>query len=171
MTDKDSYLCNKKKDMILDSVKSFEKYKGLVPGFDKVYEFLRKNDLNKLEEGRHEIDGNRVFCTIESGELRGFDMESCPLEIHDSYIDIHVLLDGAESFGIKDRCLCVDKEAKYDQEKDIAFLPDAPDSFVSLGVNNLLIIYPSDAHSPLMGEGNYKKAVFKVLVEIENDVF
>ena len=31
--------------MILDSVKSFEKYKTLVPGFDKVYEFLRKENL------------------------------------------------------------------------------------------------------------------------------
>ena len=26
--------------MIIDSVKSFEKYKTLVPGFDKVYDFF-----------------------------------------------------------------------------------------------------------------------------------
>lgn len=157
--------------MILDSVKSFEKYTGLVPGFDKVYEFLRKNDLNKLEEGKHEIDGKRIYCTIASGELKGIELEDCPLEIHDSYIDIHVLLEGSETFGIKDRCLCNDKDAKYDEGNDIAFLPDAPDSYISLGVNNLLIIYPSDAHAPLMGEGSYKKAIFKVLVEVENDLF
>ena len=34
--------------MIIDSVKSFEKYKTLVPGFDKVYDFLRGNKLQEL---------------------------------------------------------------------------------------------------------------------------
>ena len=155
--------------MILDSVKSFEKYKDMLPGFDKVYEFIRKNDLSKLEEGRYEIDGNKVYCTIASGELKGFDLEKCPLEIHDSYIDIHVLLEGTESFGLKDRMVCNDKEAKYDEPNDIAFLPDEPDSYLTLGVNNLVILYPSDAHAPLMGEGIYKKAIFKVLVEIPRE--
>ena len=50
--------------MILDSVKSFEIYRTLVPGFDKVYEFLRKENLADLDEGKHEIDGINVYCTI-----------------------------------------------------------------------------------------------------------
>ena len=33
-----------------------------------------------------------------------------------------------------------------------------------MGVNNLAIIFPADAHAPLLGAGNYKKAVFKVHV-------
>ena len=52
--------------MIIDSVKSFEKYKTLVPGFDKVYDFLRGNKLQELEEGKHEIDGKNVYCTVYS---------------------------------------------------------------------------------------------------------
>ena len=158
--------------MILDSVKSFEKYKSLVPGFDKVYDFLRKNNLKELEAGKHEIDGKNVYCTIFEGDLKPF--EECPLEIHDSYIDIHVVLEGVETIGLKDRCLCDDQglNVKYKEEDDIAFLgDDTPDNFLSLGADNLAIIFPADAHAPLMGEGQIKKAVFKVMVERPQESF
>lgn len=155
--------------MILDSVKSFEKYRTLVPGFDKVYDFIRKNNLNELEEGRHEIDGNRIYCTIAAGELKGIELKDCPLEIHDSYIDIHFLIDGSETIGLKDRCLCDDSATKYDSDNDIAFLPDAPDNYVSLGTGNFIVVFPSDAHAPLMGEGQYRKAVFKVRLEVPQE--
>jgi biofilm protein TabA len=76
--------------MILDSLKSFEKYQSLQEGFDKVYQFIRKNDLQTLPVGTYEIDGKRVYCDIVEGELK--NIEDAKMEIHDSYIDIHVLL-------------------------------------------------------------------------------
>ena len=158
--------------MILDSVKSFEKYKTLVPGFDKVYDFLRNNKLQELAEGKHEIDGENVWCTIFHGELKG--IEDCPLEVHDSYIDIHVIIEGVETIGIKDRCLCDDQSVnvKYKEEDDIAFLnDDEPDNYVSIGANNLVVLFPADAHAPLMGDGQIKKAVFKVMVERPKESF
>ena len=158
--------------MILDSVKSFEKYKTLVPGFDKVYEFIRKNNLQELAEGKHDIDGMNVYCTIFNGPLKSY--EEAPLEVHDSYIDIHVVLEGTETIGIIDRALCNEHgvNVKYREENDIAFLgDDEPDNFVSLGVNNLAIVFPADAHAPLIGEGTIKKAVFKVMVERPKESF
>lgn len=150
--------------MIIDSLKSFEKYRNLHEGFDKIYRFIRDNNLHTIEEGKHEIDGDRAWCTIWKGELKG--VEGIQMEIHDSYIDIHVVLEGDETIGIKDRSLCDDKEAKYDEKTDIAFLPDdTPDNYVSLGKNNMAIIFPADAHAPLMGEGTIKKAVFKVRIK------
>ena len=41
--------------MILDSLKSFEKYVNLHASFGKVLEFIRKNDLHTLSEGKHVI--------------------------------------------------------------------------------------------------------------------
>ena len=158
--------------MIIDSVKSFEKYKILVPGFDKVYDFLRGNKLQELEEGKHEIDGKNVYCTVYSGELK--DLGEAPLEVHDSYIDIHVVIEGAETIGIKDRALCNDQglNVKYKEEEDLAYLnDDQPENYVSLGENNLAIIFPADAHAPLMGDGTIKKAVFKVMVERPKESF
>ncbi len=148
--------------MIVDSLKSFEKYQSLGEGFDKVYQFIRKKDLHKLEEGKHIIDGEKAYLTFWKGELKG--LEDAKLEIHDSYIDIHVLLDGAETIGIKDRATCSVENSKYDELKDIAFVDDAPSNYVTLGINNFAIIFPADAHAPLMGQGECKKAVIKILV-------
>lgn len=158
--------------MILDSIKSFEKYRTLVPGFDKVYDFIRNNKLDELKESRYEIDGENVYCTLFEGDLKG--IEDCPLEVHDSYIDIHVIVEGVETIGIKDRCHCDDQgpDVKYKEENDIAFLNnDTPDNYVSIGAGNLAIIFPADAHAPLMGDGKVKKVVFKVMVERPKESF
>ncbi len=148
--------------MILDSLKSFEKYQTLQEGFDKVYKFIKSNDLYSMEAGKYEIDGKRVYCTISEGELR--DVEEAKLEIHDSYIDIHVLLEGSETIALTDRSKCKTDNTKYQEADDIAYLDDEPENYVVLGVGNLAIIFPADAHAPLLGTGNYKKAVFKVHV-------
>jgi beta-galactosidase beta subunit len=42
---------------------------------------------------------------------------------------------------------------------------------VSIGANNLAVIFPADAHAPLMGDGKIKKAVFKVMVERPKESF
>ncbi len=148
--------------MILDSLKSFEKYQALQEGFDKVYQFIRKNNLHTLEEGKHEIDEGKIWCTIQSGELKGYD--EAKLEVHDSYIDIHVLLEGTETIGIRDRACCKTENSKYDEVNDIAFTDDEPENYVILGPDNIAIVFPADAHAPLLGSGQYKKAVFKVKI-------
>ena len=148
--------------MILDSLKSFEKYQTLQEGFDKVYQFIKKNDLYSLDPGQYDIDCKKVYCTISEGELR--DVEDAKLEIHDSYIDIHVLLDGSETIGIKDRSKCNTDNTKYQEADDIAFLEDEPENYAVMGTCNIAVIFPADAHAPLLGTGNFKKAVFKVHV-------
>ena len=50
--------------MILDSLKSFEKYVNLHASFGKVLEFIRKNDLHTLSEGKHIIEGARMSPTL-----------------------------------------------------------------------------------------------------------
>lgn len=148
--------------MILDSLKSFEKYQSLQEGFDKVYQFIRKNNLQQLPAGSYEIDGKRVYCDIVEGELK--NIEDAKMEIHDSYIDIHVLLEGSETIGLKDRGKCDTENSKYSEATDIAFVNDEPENYVVLGVNNLAIIFPADAHAPYLGSGKFKKALFKVHV-------
>ncbi len=150
------------KNMILDSVKSFERYQSFHRNFDKVYEYIRTNNMEAMKDGLYEISGKDVYVTISSGELRG---DTAPMEVHDSYIDIHVVLEGIETYGIKDRSKCIEDDAKYDDEKDIAFIVnDMPENYVSVGQGNFVAIFPTDAHAPLLGSGNVRKAVFKVKV-------
>jgi len=149
--------------MIIDSLRSFERCTGFHHRFPKVYEYLRKTELNTLEPGEYPIDGKEIVCKIWSGQGKGIDIPQ--LEIHDSYIDIHILLEGSETIGHKDRALCAYSDnIDYNEAEDIAFLDDEPANFVNLGEGSLAIIFPRDAHAPLIGEGHIKKAVIKVLV-------
>ncbi|MCI1779428.1 MAG: YhcH/YjgK/YiaL family protein [Bacteroidales bacterium] len=153
--------------MIVDSLFSFDKYVSMHAGFDKVQDFIKKNDLRSLEPGRHDIDGDTVYCDVYRGKLMG--MQSRPMEVHDSYIDIHLLLDGSETIGVKDRRLCETSKCEYDQLHDAAFIDEAPENYVSPGIENMVILFPADAHVALMGDEKEEvsKIVFKVKVNSE----
>jgi len=146
--------------MIVDSLKGFERYLNLHPNFLSVYKFITKNKLADMEPGEYPVEGREIYCTIWQGDAKGVDIP--PLEVHDSYIDIHILLKGNETIGVRDRSSCNAENISYDSEKDIAFLEEMPENFVSLSPGNIAIIYPYDAHAPLIGEGELKKAVIKV---------
>lgn len=148
--------------MIVDSLKGFERYLSFHPRFTKAYEFLIKNDLASLEPGKHSIMGKEIYCSVWEGEGKGMDIPK--LEVHDSYIDIHYLLEGNEVIGHRDRSRCAGDNIPYDNENDIAFLEEVPENFINLSPGNVAIIFPHDAHAPLIGEGFIRKIVIKVLV-------
>ncbi|HBZ35864.1 MAG TPA: YhcH/YjgK/YiaL family protein [Bacteroidales bacterium] len=146
--------------MIIDSLRGFERYLNLHSKFEKVFSYIIKNDVHKLEPGEYSVVGKDIYFTIWEGEGKGMVIPK--LEVHDSYIDIHILLEGNETIGFRDRSRCNGDGITYDPEKDIAFLEEMPENFINLAPDNLAIIFPYDAHAPLIGEGKIKKAVFKV---------
>jgi YhcH/YjgK/YiaL family protein len=148
--------------MIVDSLKGFERYLNLHSRFAAAYEFLKKNPPESLEAGEYPIKGREVYCTIWEGEAKGLELPK--LEVHDSYIDVHILIDGTETIGLRDRGRCMGDNTSYDRDKDIAFLEEEPESFITLGPGNIAIVFPYDAHAPLIGTGKIKKAVIKVLM-------
>ncbi len=149
--------------MIIDSLKSFEKYLNIHPSFQKVYDFISGTDLHKLELGKHIIEENNLWCKVTQQEGKSFD-DLPKLEVHDSFIDIHILLTGSEIIGFRDRVKCSGVEAKYDEMNDIAFLDEEAEVFVNCGVDNFVICFPKDAHSPMIGDGIIRKAIIKVRV-------
>jgi len=154
------YICIKIYSMILDSLRGFERYLNLHSRFEKVYTYMLKNKLHEMEPGEYPVFGKDIYCTIWEGEGKGLEIPL--LEVHDTYIDIHVLLEGSETIGIRDRSRCNSDNITYDEAKDVAFLEEAPENFVSLGPGNIAVIFPHDAHAPLIGEGKIKKAIIKV---------
>ncbi len=146
--------------MILDSLKSIERYATLHESFGKVMEFIRKNDLHSLSDGRYEIEKDNVWCTVSTEE--GRDGADAPLEVHDSFIDIHLVLEGSEIIGFRDRSKCLGVDVKYDEAKDIAFMKESPEAYISYSDDNFVICFPQDCHAPLIGKGTIRKAVFKV---------
>ena len=143
--------------MIVDSVKGFERYIHLNPRFNLVYNFLRNNDLENMNPGEYPVEGavdRDVYCKISEGDAKG--MVIPPLEVHDTYIDIHFLLRGNETIGLRDRSRCNGENIPYDSEKDIAFLERCR-KISSISPGNIAIVFPYDAHAPLIGEGSKRQ--------------
>jgi len=148
--------------MIVDSLKGFERYTHIHKRFGKAYEYILKTDFDSLTPGKYDVMGREIYCTIWEGEGKGLDIPK--LEVHDTYIDIHILIEGSETIGVRDRSRCVGDNIFYDAERDIAFLEESPENFISLGKGNIAVIFPHDAHAPLIGDGTIKKAVIKVML-------
>ena len=148
--------------MILDSIDNGARYYALHPRLSRVFDFLRTADIKTLELGRHDIDGDNLFVNVSELELRPLD--AAHLEAHNRYIDVQVVIEGEEIFGWSERKECTTPEGEFDPERDIIFYGDVPQTFYTVREGQFTILYPEDAHAPMLGNGNVKKLIFKVLI-------
>lgn len=148
--------------MILDSIDNGARYYALHPGLSRVFDFLRTADIASLEPGRHDIDGDNLFVNVSELELRPLD--AAHLEAHNRYIDVQVVVEGEETFGWSERKDCMKPEGEFDTERDILFYSDIPQTFYNVREGQFTILYPEDAHAPMLGNGNVRKLIFKVLI-------
>ena len=149
--------------MILDSIDNGARYYALHPLLKRVFDYLRNTNVAKLEPGRHDIDGDNLYVNVSHLELRPVD--AAHLEAHNRYIDVQVIIEGEELFGWSERRDCLKPEGEFDTERDILFFSDAPQTIYKVREGQFTILYPEDAHAPMLGEGRVKKLIFKVLIE------
>ena len=146
--------------MIIDTLDNLAKYEAVNPLFKEVVEFLKKNDLNQLEAGKHPIKDKDLFVNIQVA--KGKTPDEAVIETHRRMIDIQIPIDGPETYGYTP--LCRLPEAEYNDEKDITKYPDLmAESFVDCQPGMFAIFFPQDGHAPcitMMPE--IKKAIFKV---------
>ncbi|MBQ7511548.1 MAG: YhcH/YjgK/YiaL family protein [Prevotella sp.] len=146
--------------MIIDTLENLRKYESLNPLFPKVVAFLAENDLNKMEAGKHEIEGKDLFVNIQMA--KGKTPAEAVIETHDKMIDIQIPLSAAETFGYTPREAL--PEAEYNAEKDITKIPGlAAESYVTAQPGSFCVFFPQDGHAPcIAGVPEIKKAIFKV---------
>ena len=149
--------------MILDVLENYDRYVPLHKGFENAFEFLLRADLKKLREGKHEIDGRRVFAMISKGP--GRRKEEAQLEIHRAYIDIQLVLAGTDTMGWKPTLLCTRPAGEYDAQSDLQFFTDPPDAWTTVNPGAFAVFFPQDAHMPLISNGLIHKVVVKVVME------
>ncbi len=147
--------------MIVDCLSCFKTYIKLHKNFSKVLDFLEKNSLSNLKEGQHVILGKEIFLSINRYKTQ-VDKD---FEAHKQYIDIQIILAGAEYI---EWCPLSKTQIKttYNKDKDIVFLSGmgqkleaTPDLF--------FIFFPEDAHRPglsIHAQEYIKKAVFKIKI-------
>ena len=149
--------------MILDTLANAARYAGLHPCFARAFEFLATADLAALAPGRHEIDGDRLYVSVDHKDGRGED--GARLEAHRRYIDIQYTIDGDELIGWMPLARCRAPDGAFDEAKDVGFFADRPSTWVSVPPGSFTIFFPHDAHAPLGGLGRLKKAIVKIAVE------
>lgn len=149
--------------MILDSIKNAERYYALLPRLRRVFEYMATTDIAALTVGRHDIDGDNLFVNVSELDLR--PLEAAHLEAHNRYVDVQVVVGGEETFGWIERCNCHEPEGEFDTERDILFYADKPQTFYTLRSGQFTLLFPEDAHAPMLGEGSVRKLIFKVALD------
>lgn len=146
--------------MIIDTLNNLCKYVGVNPLFADVVAFLKENDLNSLEEGKHFIKEKDLFVNIQTAKGRA--KEAATLETHVNMIDIQIPLDGEETFGYTPLQDLPDFE--YNAEKDITKYGNTlAQTYLTLKPGQMAIFFPQDGHAPCISDKvEIKKAIFKV---------
>jgi biofilm protein TabA len=150
--------------MIIDTLQNATKYFSLHPLFEKAFSYIQKTDLSKIEVGEYIIKENKLRAIIDS--FNGITKEaSCiEFECHNQHIDIQVCVSGKETFGWSPRETCDQPNGGYDAVKDVQLFYNKPDMFFELRSGQFVILFPSDVHAPMIGEGQIKKIIFKVRI-------
>ncbi len=147
--------------MILDSLRNSARYYALNPRLKRAFEYIASTNLEALEAGRHDIEGDDIFVNVmEVGLKKPADAK---LEVHNVYLDIQVLVCGDEErFGWSERAAVSKPLGDFDAQKDIQFFDDAPQTYYAMRRGQFTILLPDDAHAPMVGEGPIKKIIVKV---------
>lgn len=149
--------------MILDHISNARSIEPLHPLFAKLFDYLRSHDLTKAEPGRIEIEGNNLYINLNEATL--VSQEEQKLEIHRKYIDVHFPLSGTEQVGWKSLGdLQTESLNPYDTENDFALYQEAASTYFTVRPGEFYVMYPEDAHAPIIGEGHLLKAVAKVKI-------
>ena len=147
--------------MIIDKIENLFKYINMNPLFADVVKFLESNDLNTLEEGKHEIKGTDLFVNVQAKP--GKKLQDAVLEYHKKMIDIQIPVSDSETFGYTP----VDElpEVEFDVQKDIAKLPGLEaQTYVTINPGQMAIFFPQDGHAPCISEsGCLRKVILKIL--------
>jgi YhcH/YjgK/YiaL family protein len=157
--------------MILDRLENWAPYAKLGRRFTAGFTYLRETDLEKLADGRYEIDGPRVVAIVQAYATK--PRPDGRWEGHRDHADIQYLVRGVERMGVTP-IATVASEAPYDPGADLEFYAEsdagaAPAGrFFDLAAGEFALFFPHDVHMPGLAVGaprEVKKVVIKVKLE------
>jgi YhcH/YjgK/YiaL family protein len=150
--------------MILTDFEHVDRQVPLTPSLRKALDFLERNDISTLPDGRTDIDGDRVFALVQRYETVRTDAPK--FEYHRKYIDVQFIVSGEEMIGWAPAGTMRVAEA-YEPEKDICFgiVEAGKWTAVRLEAGQLMVLWPEDAHAP-KGAAGAPSLVMKIVVKV-----
>ena len=148
--------------MIKDSLNNAKIYYSLSKNMEVGLKWLEETDLVNLVDGRYEIDGKRVYASVQTYAPK----EDAKYEAHRRYVDIQYMISGVENVGITSLKNCTTCK-EYDGESDLEFFDiNSEEEYLELSEGNFIILYPHDAHKPSIVKGDCNK-VKKIVVKVK----
>lgn len=149
--------------MIIANLADCERYEALHPKLKMLFDYVKTHNLLTMPAGRVPIEGDNVFVNIDDSLMQL--AEERPLEVHRRYMDVQFPLSCAEQFGWKPlSALTTEPSVPYDAQCDIAFYQEKAQAYVTARPGQFYILFPEDAHAPIVGQGSIRKAVGKILL-------
>ena len=146
---------------------SKDEQKGYSTALTKALAFLRTQDFRNMPEGRHEIDGDKIFALLSRYTTR--PQTECTPEAHRKFVDIQYVADGEEFLGWCPMSPDLVEMEPYDEARDIIFYRALiPESSFLLKAGSYAVLYPEDVHRPGVSVlDEYPANVTKVVVKID----
>jgi YhcH/YjgK/YiaL family protein len=154
--------------MILAPLAHLGRYAGLHPLFPRALAAAADPAVRALPDGRHALQGDDLFVIVERLPTRARAEKR--LECHRRYIDIQVLLAGAEAMECTD-VDGLDIAADFAPGGDVRFFrePARPLTRLLVTAGQAAVFFPEDAHKPGCHPGDGPvlghKLVFKVALQ------
>ena len=144
--------------MIFGNIKDAKRYYCVNERFEKAFVILTRLDVSASERITIE-DGIFWINIAEFDDVSDGEKQA---EAHKDFLDIHFIISGEEKFGYADIERLTEAKS-YDKENDYLLLSGEVD-VVTLKKGDFCVVFPEDAHIPVMGkgEGKLKKAIVKI---------
>jgi YhcH/YjgK/YiaL family protein len=150
--------------MIHDNRARTHRYQPLGPRVALALEYVRSSDFGTVPDGRHPIDGDRVYALVQSYSTKL--PEQGTWEAHRRYMDLQFVIEGSEQIGYlpPERT----PEGEYDAARDFVTVPGlaSDGDLLTLGAGDFMLIWPGEAHIPGLAIGP-QATVRKVVVKID----
>ncbi len=150
--------------MIIDNLANLHRY-AYVPNVQKAVDFIKNNDLSKLEVGKYDL-GDDCVLKVSTYETKELNEDAIQFEAHREYLDLQLITTGEELFMFQ--ALDLGENSKeYNPVKDIEFFTTSWYNTVVLNDKNFALIFPNDLHVggyDAEVKSSIKKFVFKLKI-------
>ena len=151
--------------MIVGLLSDVSAQKSLLPAvLVRSIEALMKLDPGRIEAGRYELEGDKLFALIQDVESRSF--EESRTEAHSKFADVQIPLSASERYGfsLPQAVLALIEDRM--EANDIAFYErPSREFFMDIDPGAYVVFLPNELHRPCLTiteKTPIRKAVIKV---------
>ncbi|TYG34970.1 YhcH/YjgK/YiaL family protein [Lonepinella koalarum] len=155
--------------MFIGNLTNLDYARGLPKVIIDVCEHLKTLNLVELENGRHDLTDD-IYMNVMSPETGASDSKK--VELHHDYIDVQLLIEGAENieYGIATPDLSLYEEYHADDDYQLTASEFADKNTILMRPNMFVVFLPYEPHKPCVNVdgkvAKLKKLVVKVPVKL-----